>query len=256
MDRTRYLYDHFRLLSEALDRASAGSPISTRVSAMSEVVDHRANCPTRDRTGLSLGFLTILSKSILLCNNLTINLSTLNLLSTLEFEPLQASNTNIDQETAARILVDRLAIIAAGLSTACRCDEQLCADEAWAGGLAGRKPDFSNDLALWRNPQHTATVVQRSPHVTLLVNAVTVWHCVLAVLVVLGHCKEGASVCHRAGLGVEVKLVDDLVGAVGEEHGVVVLVPCCAVGDANVGEGAIERHVRVQTEDSAYVRSD
>lgn len=77
-------------------------------------------------------------------------------------------------------------------------------------------------------------------------------HGVLAVPVVLGHHEVGAAVCDGAGGGGVVELVDCFEGAVGPEHGCVGCIPGCAVGDGDVGEGAVEGEVGVEAKYSAY----
>lgn len=204
------------------------------------------------------GAFDALAAEDLLSNHNAVDLPTFDFLTTLVLEPFQPPYTNIDHEAAPRKLVDRLAIISAWSATARARDKQLCANKAGTGDLARGQLDLRDHLALRRYSQNASAIVQRSPHVSLLVDAVTIWDCVLAVLAVLGHCEEGAPVRDGAGLGVVVELVDDLVGAVGEEHGVVFLVPCCAVGDADVAERAVERAVGVETEDRTcrHISSD
>ena len=121
---------------------------------------------------------------------------TLDLFTTLELESLQSSNADIDQEAAACKSVDRLAILSAGTTTTRGRNEQLCANEARTCGLACGQPDLRNNLALGRDPQYSAAVVQCSPHVALLIDTVTVWHRVLAVLVIFGHPEERSPVCN------------------------------------------------------------
>jgi len=96
-----------------------------------------------------------------------------------------------------------------------------------------------------------ASTVQRSPHVALLVNAVAVWHGVIAVAVVLGHDEKRALIRYRSSLGIEIELVDGLERAVGPVHLLVALVPCSAVGDRDVAERAVEATIGVQAEQRA-----
>lgn len=79
----------------------------------------------------------------------------------------------------------------------------------------------------------------------------TVRHRTISVYL-LGYGEEGAAVRDGTCVGVVVELRDGARRAVGEEHGVIELVPGRPIRDGDVGEGAVEAEVGVEAEDGAY----
>lgn len=98
-----------------------------------------------------------------------------------------------------------------------------------------------------------ATAVQCSPHVALLVDTVTIRHCILAISVVLGHYKERPLVLDGASCRVKVESVNGLLRAVSKIHGIIVFVPGGAVRNLNIAHWSIKTAIGVQTEYSTLV---
>lgn len=80
-----------------------------------------------------------------------------------------------------------------------------------------------------------------------------VGHGVGAVAVVVGHGEEGALVANLACRGVEVELVNRLLGTISPEHGRIALIPRRAVGDRDVAQRSGQRAVGVEAKEGAVL---
>lgn len=90
--------------------------------------------------------------------------------------------------------------------------------------------------------------MERSPHIALLIDTVTIHHRILSPRIILWYDVEWPLILNFTRGLIVIKLVDGFSRAVGPEHDIVILVPSGAVRDLDVAERAVKREVRVKAE--------